>query len=486
MIKTTTKAQAALGSFLLGSALTSILSYYYFSKVNSKGKQSISNSKNDKKQGKNIIPPEMRAEQLSRNELFFGKEGMKSIKNSSVLIVGLGGVGSHTAHMLARAGVSYLRLIDFDQVTLSSLNRHACAVLEDVGIPKVVCLRNFLKKICGDFCEIDARVQMYTGDISKDGDAMNCPKDGDWDVIIDAIDDVPTKAELLAHCIRNGIRVISCMGAGGKSDMTRLHISDLKAACKDPLATKLRQTLKKLVKNDDTVKDDSYLTDVDKLAIIYSSEKTVCKLADFSEEQKQEGIHKFGAVDNMRIRVLPVLGTMPAIMGQSLASLALCELGDKPFSPVCAERLGRNVRHRLFQRLKTRELRFKESITVTIEQGKDNNEKMNPSNDTDTSHIVNDKWVGPIQIDDDDVEYIISEIWRNRCCVTGDSIGTVLQLSRWDVTKPSNCENIVVLSQKAMKLFDEALANSGDGRNSVPLLERKKIEGRLDTCKSRA
>ena len=319
--------QLAAASFLLGSAIT-----YFISNL-SKKKKTTQEEKPDQKQTQLItIPPEMRSEQLSRNELYFGEDGMKSIINSSILVVGLGGVGSHTAHMLARAGVSYLRLVDFDQVTLSSLNRHACATLEDVGIPKVVCLQKFLAKVCGNCCEIDALVQMYTGDNDKDGDMMKCPNGEKWDVIIDAIDDVPTKARLVAHCVRNNIRVISCMGAGGKSDMTRLHISDLRTASRDPLASKLRQVLKRTLKKDKSVKDESYLSDVDKVAVIYSSEKVVCKLANFTEKQKEEGIHKFGAVDNMRIRVIPVLGTMPAIMGQSLAAMALCELGGKPFT----------------------------------------------------------------------------------------------------------------------------------------------------------
>ena len=240
------------------------------------------------------------------------------------------------------SGVKYLRLIDFDQVTLSSLNRHACATLEDVGIPKVIALKRFLHKVCPDrnFLDIDALPRMYTG-TEKDGDMMDFPAGkvsglqldkANWDFIIDAIDDVPTKAKLLAHCIRNNIRVVSCMGAGGKSDVTRIHISDLRTACQDPLATKLRQTLKKSLKNDSSIKNESYMEDMDKVAVIYSSEKTVVKLVDFTPEQKEEGIHKFGAVDNMRIRVLPVLGTMPAIMGQSMAAMVLCELGGKPFS----------------------------------------------------------------------------------------------------------------------------------------------------------
>ena len=83
-----------------------------------------------------FLPPEIRNEMLSRNALYFGDDGMDKITNASVLVIGLGGVGSHTAHMLARAGVQYLRLVDFDQVTLSSLNRHAVATLKDVGLPK--------------------------------------------------------------------------------------------------------------------------------------------------------------------------------------------------------------------------------------------------------------------------------------------------------------------------------------------------------------
>ena len=153
----------ALASFLAGSAVTAIIAKLCLSK-----RKGSSNEPSKKKSQGIIIPDEIRSEQLSRNELYFGPEGMESIKRANILIVGLGGVGSHTAHMLARAGVGYLRFVDFDQVTLSSLNRHACATLEDVGIPKVECLKKILYKICGNHCEIDTRMQMYTGDESKD------------------------------------------------------------------------------------------------------------------------------------------------------------------------------------------------------------------------------------------------------------------------------------------------------------------------------
>lgn len=265
---------------------------------------------------------------------------MEKLKNSRVIVVGLGGVGSHAAHMMARAGIARIRIIDFDQVTLSSLNRHACATLADVGTPKATCLQLFLQKICPDpnQLQVEAIVQMYTAD--EQGKSL---LDGEWDMVIDAIDDVPTKAALLAHCVEKNIRVISCMGAGGKSDITRLHVSDLRTASRDPLASKLRQSLKKLLPTDS---DYTFMDDMDQLAVVYSSEKTVMKLADFTDEQKEQGVQEYGAVEKMRIRVLPVLGTMPAVMGMACCAMATCELGDKPFSPVTGERVGRSVRHK--------------------------------------------------------------------------------------------------------------------------------------------
>jgi len=422
---------------------------------------------------------------------------------------------------------------------VSSLNRHACATLEDVGVAKVVVLKRFLEKICPDgrMLEVDARVRMYTGFEEKDGDIMEFSSNyhnhntnnenttvessPTWDIIIDAIDDVPTKARLLAHCVRTNTRVISCMGAGGKSDITRLHISNLRTASRDPLATKLRQTLRKILKKDTTTTSttssstnnnnnkEAFLDDIDKIAVVYSSEKTVVKLADFTDQQKKDGVHKYGTQDNMRIRVVPVLGTMPAIMGQSLAAMALCELGGKPFDPMSGERVGRNVRHRLFQHLKVRERMIRVDIeqkylpqeeleklqpvttetTVTKETTEVKKGDLEDKRDWQRYEVVrppttiNGYWVGPPQIDVDDVEYILAEVWRNRCCVTGETLGTVLEITRWDMTKPSNCQNLVLMGSKAMKDFDVASAETGDGRSIVHPDVRKRIEARLDSCR---
>lgn len=453
-MSSSSSAKAAAAGFILGTCVTLVISRCLL-KAQPKRKIDSKDSESSKR-----IPAELRDEQLSRHTLYFGANGMKRLRDCKIVVIGLGGVGSHTAHMLARSGVGHLRLIDFDQVSLSSLNRHACATLQDVGVPKATCLKNYCLKLCPDdrYLVIEDVVQMYTAD-------DNGPKllEGqEWDLVIDAIDDVPTKASLLAHCIKNKLRAVSCMGAGGKSDPTRLHISDLRTASRDPLASKLRQSLKRLLKDD---ANKTYMDDMDQVSVVYSSEKVVVQLADFTEEQKAEGVHQFGAVDGMRIRILPVLGTMPAIMGQTLAAMALCEVSGKSFSPVTGERVGRNVRNRMFQHLKRRELKIQQQL-----------EQANNEEASNKARMIAGTWVGPVQVDSDDVEYLL-EIWRNRCAVTGDRLGTVLELVRWDLTKPSTCRNLVLMSAHALKRFDES------GTESVPKSLQRIIAARLEQCR---
>ena len=106
---------------------------------------------------------ELVREQLARNYAFLGEEGVARVRGASVVIVGCGGVGSWVAVMLARSGVARLRLVDFDYVTLSSLNRHATAALADVGTPKVLCVARALRAIA-PFVKVDPRVELWRGD----------------------------------------------------------------------------------------------------------------------------------------------------------------------------------------------------------------------------------------------------------------------------------------------------------------------------------
>ena len=93
--------------------------------------------------------------------------------------------------------------------------------------------------------------------------------------------------------------------------------------------------------------------------------------------------------------------------------------------------------------------------------------------------IVNGQWIGPVQIDGDDVEYLL-EIWRNRCAVTGDRLGTVLELVRWDITKPSNCTNIVLMGSSALQKYDAG------GKMTIPPDIQSTINARLALCRADA
>ena len=380
--------------------------------------------------------------------------------------------------MLFRS-VGYIRIIDFDQVSVSSLNRHACATLHDVGTSKVQCLTNFLQQICPDpqYLCLDPIAEMYT---AESGERLLqlplhcCSSDDKWDMVIDCIDDVKTKAALLAYCIQNQIPVLSCMGAGGKADPTRLHISDMRSAAKDPLATKIRQYLKSHMKKEYTTDDTTYLDDMNQLTILYNSEKTVVKLADFTAEQKDEGVHNFGAVDGMRIRVIPVLGSMPAIMGQALASYCLTVVAGNlanRIQPITTERIGRNSRNKMYQTLRTREQNISRKVRLDVEAARSSGQNVTVeetqsihgtgelitiygSSDGSNTIVQSQTWIGELQIDQsDDMDYLL-EIWRNRCAITGARLGTVLHVVRWDRSKPSTCDNLIVICANVLKQYE--------------------------------
>jgi tRNA threonylcarbamoyladenosine dehydratase len=467
------------------------------------------------------LTPLMRREQLSRHYLYFGESGMEQLRNARVLIVGVGGVGSHAAHMLARSGIGHLKLIDYDQLTLSSLNRHACGVVADVGRPKVEILANFLRQICpnDEYLHVETENVMYTADTGaalldnhqhhhdhNDGENDKDDENGTtttklsyWDMVLDCIDDVPTKAVLVADCLQRQLPIISCMSAGGKADPTRLLLTDLRSAAKDPLATKLRITLQQNNQKQQHPIPDRALEDMDQLTIVYSSEKTVMKLADLTNEQKTAAaigsggdLQQFGAVDGMRIRIVPVQGTMPAIMGQAMAAYCLNRLtttmtekkGDdgtenSRMQPATVEKLGKSTRHKLYQHFQNRERKLYDTahstaaVVQTIQKVDEHDETLgeyvtfqrrgggtdddDETRTTTTTTTTMTWWVGTtVQINiTDDMEYLL-EIWRNRCAISAARIGTTLHLVRWDLQRPSTLDNIILLGDKGniLQQFD--------------------------------
>mmetsp|Transcript_18416 Transcript_18416/g.34403 ORF Transcript_18416/g.34403 Transcript_18416/m.34403 type:complete len:498 (+) Transcript_18416:46-1539(+) len=376
--------------------------------------------------------PKIKEELTTRVKSFFGDEKFSKLEERFVVVVGLGGVGSHAANMLIRSGIRRIRLVDFDQVTLSSLNRHAVANLGDVGISKAEAMRRHFKNIV-PWCEVEAVTEMFRADNAEE------LLGGKPDYVLDCIDDVKTKAELLAFCTKNSIQVLTSMGAGGKSDPTRLRIGTLADCVKDPLASKIRWSLKK-----HDVSPEAVMT-------VFSVEKPVVALMPLSDEQKSNPA-EFGAVEHIRLRVLPVLGTSPAIFGQAMASFVLTTLADMPYTPEPGDRLSKNVKHRVRQKLNANEKRLHGSC-----EGLD--------------------------LDEDDLEFIIQQTWGSRCSVSGHRMGggALNVLVRWDPTKPPVPYNLVFV-QPAYAAAIEASSTGGSGVESFDAETKQRIEARLQWC----
>lgn len=209
-------AVAAAGGVAAGALLSSGIHYGLFSSsakpkdVGTLQRARLAHRATDK------LDASILDEQLSRNKLYFGEDGQQALQDALVVVVGLGGVGSHAANMMLRAGVGQLRLIDFDNLTLSSLNRHAVGTRDDVGRPKVeVCQHHFADIFPN--CRVQAINQMFDAEHADELLA------GRPTYVIDAIDDVNTKTDLVLACTRLGLKVISALGAGAKSDPTKVN-----------------------------------------------------------------------------------------------------------------------------------------------------------------------------------------------------------------------------------------------------------------------
>ena len=254
--------------------------------------------------------------------MFLTPEGLQKLRDSFIIIVGCGGVGSHCAASLARSGVAKLRLIDFDQVTLSSLNRHSVATLADVGTPKVQCLQRRLIAIT-PWVQFDLRQQKFDGPVAQD-------LLGPWqvngrqpDFIIDAIDNIDTKVALLKYCHDNKLPVISAMGAGCKSDPTTIMVGDISSSRDDSLSKATRTRLK-------------LLGVIQGFPVVYSTERTgegKAQLLPLPDEEYQKGqVGDLGVMDKFRVRILPVLGTMPAVFGLTIANHVMLSITGYPMS----------------------------------------------------------------------------------------------------------------------------------------------------------
>lgn len=175
---------------------------------------------------------------FSRTELLIGAQGVRRLAQATVAVFGIGGVGSFAVEALARAGVGRLILVDNDLVALTNLNRQLPATHSTLGKPKVEVMRARILDI-----NPDAQVEIHqTFYMPGDGDALVRPE---YNYLVDAIDTVTAKIDLIVQAREKGIPVISAMGAGNKLDPTRFEVADLSQTTVCPLARVMRRELKK-------------------------------------------------------------------------------------------------------------------------------------------------------------------------------------------------------------------------------------------------
>lgn len=161
---------------------------------------------------------------------------MEKLKNSHVAVFGLGGVGSWCAEALARSGVGHLTLIDRDEVGVSNINRQLCALSSTVGRPKAEVMRERILDIAPD-ADVRAVIGHYDAEHREDFFA-------DYDYIVDCIDLVACKVDLIKTAHERGIPIVSALGTGNKCDAEKLTLCDIKKTSGCPLARVVRKELR--------------------------------------------------------------------------------------------------------------------------------------------------------------------------------------------------------------------------------------------------
>ena len=171
---------------------------------------------------------------FSRTQLLLGQPAMEKLKNARVAVFGLGGVGSYTVEALARSGVGALDLVDHDTVSLTNINRQLLATHSTLGMSKTEAAKNRVLDI-NPACRVTVHETFYGPDTAQLFDFTQ------YDYIVDAIDTVTAKLQLIARAKETGTPILCCLGTGNKLDATKFHITDISKTSVCPLARIMRK-----------------------------------------------------------------------------------------------------------------------------------------------------------------------------------------------------------------------------------------------------
>ena len=247
--------------------------------------------------------------QVSRTELLIGKEGIEKLQNAKVAVFGIGGVGSFVVEGLVRAGVSNFILVDDDKICLTNLNRQIIATRKTIGKPKVEVAKERILEI-----NPNANVEVYQEFFMPDSKEI---LDDTVDYIVDSVDTVTAKVELVVRANKLNIPIISSMGTGNKLDPTRFKITDIKKTSVCPLAKVMRRELKK--------------RGIKKLKVVYSEEQPTRPIEDMSSSCKNHCICPPGATHKCTERrdIPGSVAFVPSIVGLIIGGEVVKDLAAK-------------------------------------------------------------------------------------------------------------------------------------------------------------
>ena len=206
-------------------------------------------------------------EEFLRTAMLLGDDGIKKLNQSTVAVFGLGGVGGYTVEALARAGVGHLVLTDSDTISVSNINRQLIALHSTVGMKKTEAFKERIKDINPD-CKVTIHDCFYLPETAGEFDFSL------YDYVVDAVDTVTAKLDIIMKSKEAGVPIISSMGAGNKLDPSLLRIADIYKTSVCPLAKVMRYELKKR-----GVKD---------LKVVYSTETPIKPLLKVKTEGKRQ------------------------------------------------------------------------------------------------------------------------------------------------------------------------------------------------------
>lgn len=245
--------------------------------------------------------------QFSRTELLLGKEAMERLSRARVAVFGIGGVGGYVCEALVRSGIGAFDLIDDDKVCLTNLNRQIIATRKTIGRYKTEVMKERILEI-----NPDAEVTVHKCFFLPEN-AEEFPFD-EYDYVVDAVDTVTAKIEIVLQAQKKQVPVISCMGAGNKLDGSQFKVADIYKTQMCPLAKVMRRELKK--------------RGVRKLKVVYSEEKPTRPIEDMSISCRSHCICPPGAKHKCTERrdIPGSVAFVPSVAGLIIAGEVVKEL----------------------------------------------------------------------------------------------------------------------------------------------------------------